>query len=180
MFLATAGFDHAQGDDGQPRPPVTDGIWSSTDAIHWEPIHGTPLGTGDIISAPGGFLAMGTTALNGGSGDEKAVAWSSADGRTWVPVPLPRPPDVLVAVAFYGGRVVNGPAGLLAFGERDDDFSTVGWSSPDGTAWTPLALTPALRSAQIEQAELANGSILLLGQLATGGVYTPAMWLLTP
>ena len=92
-----------------------------------------------------------------------------------------RPPDVPAGIAFYGGRGVNGPAGLLAFAERDDDFATtVGWSSADGTIWAPLALTPALLGTRIEHAIPANGSILLLGSRATDGVYAPAMWLLTP
>ena len=180
MFLASAGFEHAQGQEDQPRPPVTAGIWRSTDAIHWKPIAGTPLGVGDIIAAPGGFLTMGATPLDAGSGIANAVAWASTDGRTWIRIALPRPPDVPAGVAFYGGRLVSGPAGMLVFGERDDDGSTVGWSSADGSTWTPLELTPALRVTQIQQAVLVNGSILLLGQLATGGVYTPADWLLTP
>ena len=181
MFLASAGFEHAQGQEEQPRPPVTDGIWRSADAIHWKPIAGTPLGVGDIVAAPGGFLAMGgSTALDAGSGVTNAVAWGSSDGRVWTPIALSRPHDVPAGVAFYGGQLVNGPAGLLAFGERDDDFSTVAWSSADGTIWTPLALTPALKGAQIERAVLVNGSILLLGQLQAGGLYTPADWLLTP
>ena len=63
---------------------------------------------------------------------------------------------------------------------RDDDFSTVGWSSTDGSTWTPLGLTTALKGAQIERAVPLNGSILLLGQLRAGGVYVPADWILTP
>jgi hypothetical protein len=178
MFLAPAGFDLAAGDDGQPRPPVTEGIWRSPDAIHWRPIAGSPLGVGDIVAAPGGFVGLGST--DAGSGVSKAVAWGSTDGRAWIPVALPRPPDVQAGVGLWGGRLVNGPAGSLAFGQRDDDSSTVGWSSAEGTVWTPLRLTPALRAAQIEKAALLNGSILLLGQLPTGGVYIPADWLLTP
>jgi hypothetical protein len=180
MFLASAGFEHAQGQEDQPRPPVTAGIWRSTDAIHWKPVPGTPLGVGDIVAAPGGFLAMGATALDAGSGVTNAVVWASADGQAWVRIPLPRPPDVPPGVSFYGGRLVSGPAGLLAFGERDDDFSTVGWSSADGTTWIRLGLTPALKGAQIEQAVLVNGSILLLGHDQTSGVDTAADWLLTP
>jgi hypothetical protein len=180
MFLAAAGYEHAQGQEDHPRQPVTAGIWSSKDAIHWKPIAGTPLEVSDIIAAPGGFLTLGATALDAGSGVTNAVAWASTDGRAWIRIALPRPPDVPAGVAFYGGRLVSGPAGVLAFGERDDDFSTVGWSSADGSTWTPLGLTPALRGTQIERAVLANGSILLLGQRATDGVYAPAIWLLTP
>ena len=33
-FLATASFEYSEGDT-KPRPPVTAGIWRSTDAIHW-------------------------------------------------------------------------------------------------------------------------------------------------
>jgi hypothetical protein len=180
VYLASAGFEHAQGQEAEPRPPVTDGIWRSTDAIHWKPIAGTPLGVGDIVAAPGGFLAMGSTALDAASGATSVTAWGSTDGTSWIPVGLPRPPEVPAAVGLYGGRLVTGGAGMLAFGERDDDFSTVGWSSPDGGIWTPLALTPALKGAHIERAVPVGGAILLLGQSQASGVATPAMWLLTP
>jgi hypothetical protein len=180
MFLASAGFENAQGQEDQPRPPVTAGIWRSTDAIHWKPIPATPLGVGDVVAASGGFLAMGSTALDAASGATSPAIWLSTDGRAWIEVALPRPPEVPAGVTFYGGRLVDGPAGMLAFGERDDDDSTVGWSSADGTFWTPLGLTPALRGTQIVRAVLVNGSILLLGQSQAGGVYAPAMWLLTP
>ena len=180
MFLASAGFEHAQGQEDQPRPPLTAGIWRSADAIHWKPIPGTPLGLGDLVAASGGFLAMGSTALDAGSSATKPAAFLSTDGQAWIEVALPRPPEVPAGVTFYGGRLVDGPAGLLAFGERDDDFSTVGWSSVDGTFWTPLGLTPALRGTQIERAVLVNGSILLLGQSQASGIYAPAMWLLSP
>ena len=176
-YFASASFEVSQGEEPQPRPPVIDGIWRSPDAVHWKPVAGTPLDTGDVVVVPNGFIAMGST---DGSGVTSAVAWRSMDGRTWVRFALPRPPDVPAGVSIYGGRLVNGPAGLVAFGERDDDFSTVGWSSADGTVWIPLGLTAALKSAQIERAVPVNGSILLLGQRATGGDYTPADWLLTP
>jgi hypothetical protein len=177
-FLAAAVFEHAGGMEDQPRPPVVDGIWTAADAIHWSPISGTPLGTGELIPVPGGFMAAGSASAAGGVTIPEV--WESADGQGWIRVALPRQPDIPEAVSISVGQIVAGPAGLLAFGERDDNFSTVGWSSADGTTWTPLELTPALQAAQIEQAVLVNGSILLLGQLATGGVYTPADWLLTP
>jgi hypothetical protein len=177
-FLATAEFEHAPGRENQPRPDVTDGIWRSADAIHWQSVAGSPLGIGKVVAVAGGFVALGSSQEE--SGLTRPIAWGSTDGRVWSRVALPRPSDIPAGISIYAGQVANGPAGLVAFGERDDNYSTIGWSSIDGTVWSPLALTEALKGARIERAEPVTGSILLLGQRSTDGVFAPADWLLTP
>lgn len=175
-FLATATFEHAQGAEDTPRQPVTAGIWGSEDAVHWEPIPGTPLGINDIIPVANGFVAVGS-----GEADHAAhaIAWRSADGRTWADAALPAPVGLPAGTPVIVERVATGSAGLLAFGEREDDFSTVVWSSPDGAAWTSLDLTITLNGAAVDLAQAVDGSLLLAGQSSSGSG-DPIVWLLTP
>lgn len=176
-FLATATFENAsQGSEGTPRQPVTAGIWRSADAVHWEPIPGTKLGINDISPLADGFVAVGS-----GEADHAAhaIAWRSADGQTWTDAALPPPPGLPAGTPVLVERVVSGPAGLLAFGEREDDFSTVAWASPDGAAWTSLDLTPTLNDAVVDLAQAVDGSVLLSGQSSNGSA-DPIVWLLAP
>ncbi len=176
-YLAAAAFEHAQGIEDTPRQPVTSGIWRSNDAIHWEPIPGTPLGVAQIVHTSDGFLAIGSS----DTGDvAHPLSWRSADGRSWTSVEVPSPNGLPEGTSAYGQRLVSGAAGLLAFGERADDFSTVGWSSTGGTAWTPLDLSAILDGATVDQAQAMDGSILLLGDRAIAGAPEPVVWFLAP
>lgn len=175
-FLATARFEYSEGYT-KPLPPVTAGIWRSTDAIHWEPIPGSPLGVAQVVRASDGFVAVGSS--DAGNATHQ-MSWRSSDGRSWAPVELPPPTGIDPATVSYPQRLVRGSVGLLALGERDDDFSAVGWSSTDGTAWTPLDLTAIVDGATIDHACAVGGSILLLGHRMIPGGDEPVVWLLTP
>lgn len=176
-FLATATFEHSQGVEDTPRPQVTSGIWRSNDAIHWEPIPGTLLGVAQIVQVSDGFVAIGSS----DTGDAAhPISLRSQDGRSWASVEVPSPNGLPDGTSIYGQRLVSGAAGLLAFGERDDDFSTGGWSSPDGTAWTPLDLTGILDGATVDQAHAVGGSILLLGDQTIAAARQPVVRLLAP
>ena len=176
-FLATASFEYSQGVEVPPRQPLTAGIWRSNDAIHWTPIPGAPLGVGQIVRVPDGFVAFGT----GYTGDvAHPVSWRSRDGRTWTPVEVPPPDDLPDGTSVYGHLLVNGTAGLLAFGARDDNYTTVGWSSPDGTVWTPLDPGAILAGTTIERARALGGSILLLGDRSNAATSDPVTWRLSP
>ena len=129
-FLATASFEYSEGYT-KPVPAVTAGIWRSADAIHWEPIPGAPVGVGQIVRTSDGFIAVGSSDAGNAT---HPVSWRSGDGRSWTSVELPPPTDVAAPIASYSQRLVRGAAGLLAFGEREDDSSAIGWSSADGTA----------------------------------------------
>ena len=84
-FLAKASFEYSEGNT-KPLPPVTAGIWRSTDAIHWEPIPGTPLGVAQIVEVSDGFVAIGSK----DTGDRaQPVSWRSPDGRSWTSVEVP-------------------------------------------------------------------------------------------
>ncbi len=174
-FLAKARFEYSEG-YSKPLPPVTAGIWRSTDAIHWEPVRDTSLGVARIVRASAGFVAIGS------SGPDDAthpVAWRSVDGRSWASVELPPMPGVAAATASYPQRLVSGEAGLLALGERGDDFSALGWSSVDGTSWTPFDLTGTIDGATIDHVWSVGGSILLVGDRMSVGSPDPVVWLLT-
>lgn len=175
-FLAAASFEYSEGYT-KPLPPVTAGIWRSTDAIHWEPIPGTPFSVARIVRASDGFVAVGSS--DAGNATHQ-MSWRSGDGRSWAPLELPPPPGVDAATASYPQRLVRGADGLLALGEREDDFSAVGWSSTDGTAWTPFDLTAIVDGATIDHAYSVGGSILLFGDRMIAGGDEPAVWLLTP
>ena len=176
-FFATASFEESQGAEATPRQPVTAGIWRSDDAIHWKPIPGTPLGVGQIVRGPDGFVAIGT----GYAGDvAHPVAWRSKDGRTWTTVEVPLPSGLPAGTSIYGQLLATGTVGLVAFAVRDDDFSTVAWSSTDGAAWSPLDLTGILDGATINEAHATGGSILLLGDRTIDGTATPVTLLLDP
>ena len=125
-----------------------------------------------------GFVAIGSSQTGGGVSNP--LAWRSTDGHAWIEVVLPRPAAVPTGTSIYGTRLASGGAGLLAFGERDDDFSTVGWSSSDGAAWALLDPTAILHGATIDRAYTANGSILLLGERHPAGGNEPVAWWLAP
>jgi hypothetical protein len=175
-FLATASFEYSEGDT-TPRQPVTAGIWQSNDAVHWTPIPGSPVSVAQVVRTSGGFVAIG---LSGDGDAAHPMSWRSKDGRSWTSVEFPPPDGLLGGAAIYPQRLVSGAAGLLAFGERGDDFSAVGWSSPDGTAWTPLDLTAILGGATLDHVHTLGGSILLLGDRMTVGADDPVVLLLAP
>jgi hypothetical protein len=177
-FLATSTFELDEAQAGTPRPPPTAGIWTSNDAIHWQPISGTPLGLNDLIRTDGGYLAVGSGVADHSA---HAIAWCSTDGRTWTSAILPPPADLPTGARPYVERVVSGPTGFLAFGERDDTFAEIGWSSPDGVTWTAVDLDPALHGAVIDYLFPIGSSFLLSGHLDDpSGAREPVMWLLRP
>jgi hypothetical protein len=176
-FVAAAALEHTEGEDVLLRP-VTEGVWCSLDAVHWQPIPGTPLSVGEFVPLNDGFVALGSHDSAGGVSNP--VAWRSTEDGTWIGVVLPRPAGMATGTSIYGGGLVSGGAGLLVFGTRDDDFSTVGWSSSDGAAWTPLDLTAILRGATIGGFYTARGGIVVLGTRSTAGGDEPAAWLLAP
>lgn len=161
-----------------PIQPVTDGIWGSTDAVHWGPIPGTPLGVREITRDTSGYVAIGTVAADGGV--ERPMAWRSVDGRTWVATALPLPTGLPASTLVYAQRLAMGASGLVAIGERDDDLSTVAWSASNASAWGLLDVAPILGDASVDRQLAMDGVILVVGRRVTGGESAPAVWLLRP
>jgi hypothetical protein len=168
-FLATAQLEYSEGIEDAPRPAVTEGIWRSSDGIHWKPISPTPLGAFELVATSTGFEAAG-----GG-----VTVWHSTGVRSWTGVSLPTPPDLPVGGTAYVAQLVSGPTGILAFGERDDDFSTLEWASADGLAWTAISPSALLRSVAIDGIASSDGVILVMGEVS-GGSGPPVLWKLVP
>ena len=180
-----------------PRPapgaPVPSGpdrqasVWTSPDGRTWSPRTAGDLGSGipglgelsDVVTGPGGELvAVGVAwAADPRSGD--GVVLRSRDGRTWTAVPATGldgigPPAVHRLLA-------DGP-GLLGVGARADAGATrpVVWHSPDGIAWSEVAVLPHAGPGSAEATgvvRLPDGTLLLTGSTtALDGTAEPAVW----
>lgn len=174
-FLSTAWFEHSEGETTS-RQPVTAGIWQSADAIHWQPIPGTPLGVAQIVHTQRGLVAIGS---DGSDESVRPASWRSDDGRSWTPVELPEPDGLPAGTAVYPQRLAAGTDGYLALGEREDDFSAVGWTSVDGTAWSLVDLTGTVADARIDHVWAVGGSILVVGDRIASDSRDPVVWLLS-
>ncbi|HEX7949478.1 MAG TPA: hypothetical protein VF494_03945 [Candidatus Limnocylindrales bacterium] len=174
-FLAAAAFEEPAGYPDTPGPPLTSGIWTSSDAIHWAPIPGTPLGLNDLIATDSGYVAIGSGVADASAG---TMAWRSSDGQTWTGAVLPSPSDLTVGATLLFERVATSPVGLLAFGMRDDDSTEVGWSSPDGVDWTLVDLRPELDGAVVDNLFPIGDSLLVSAHFDQDGSWVPVAWLL--
>jgi hypothetical protein len=109
-------------------------FWTSVDGIDWQPVPDDPATFANsevraITRFGDGFVALGVV----GTAQEPsgAVAWTSADGSTWIRVDDPSFADgiaVAVVAAPFGG--------LVAVGSDLDRREAVAWTSPDGRRWT--------------------------------------------
>lgn len=176
-FLATATFEEGEGLPDTPRPPVTSGIWTSDDGIRWAPISGTPLGLRDLIQTDQGYLAAGSIATDQVA---RPIVLRSSDGRTWTSASLPQPADLPFGVGIYVDRVVSGPTGFVAFGERDDTYSEIIWSSADALTWRAIDLDTAIKGVVVDSVFAVSDSLLVWGHFDRSGTWEPVAWLLRP
>ncbi|MEA2608935.1 MAG: hypothetical protein QOJ75_1178 [Chloroflexota bacterium] len=109
-------------------------FWTSVDGIEWQPVPDDAVAFANsevraITPLGDGFVAVGVVGT--AQRPSAAVAWTSADGRTWARVDDPSFANG-VAVA-----VVPAPfGGLVAVGSDLDRREAVAWTSPDGHRWT--------------------------------------------
>jgi hypothetical protein len=139
-----------------------------------------------IATTDTGFYATGYDVIDG-TQPNREVAWTSPDGLTWQRIYPPpettRPPyPQLVAETEWQ----NGRYGLGTECTGDGAHLTcepLGWTSPNGTNWVPIALDTAdfgtsERAALIEDGlHLVSGTF---GLLATGSHLDPTTWEETP
>ena len=131
-------------------------VATSVDGIHWQAVAAGALPAGlaitGIAGTSDGFAAVGT--LEGSTGHDRAVAFTSRDGETWTgPAPLdPGTASGLTLVdtgpSWGATALVAARDGLVAVGRV---FATPGatlwWQSSDGTRWRPLPGYPPLEPA---------------------------------
>jgi hypothetical protein len=125
-------------------------VWYSPDGTHWQAIDNAP-GFADgvidsLVRLPDGLLAVGTSQgldsqCAGGALGCNPVSpirlWTSPDGLTWHLLPG-------TATAPFGRAqlelAVDGPSGLVAFGElvpaQGTNITSMIWTSDDGRSWT--------------------------------------------
>lgn len=110
----------------------TDGaVWHSPDGREWERVSedlGIFGGEGyqvvhDVLPTEQGFLVVG------GSDESGAMAWRSADGRTWEPIDGLGPGGIRAITKVPGGMVGVGVE------NRSGVLRAAAWSSTDGIRW---------------------------------------------
>jgi len=182
-------FEQSPGSDESGNDlPVVIRATSSTDGLHWSAP--TTLKTdfkgsyqiSSIVEGPGGLLALGYPYGDTCGGPSSVFAlWSSADGRSWERLTMPK--------AFIANRVQTisgGRAGFIAFGTKADGPTPAIWTSTNGRAWTSRAL-PVLSSGKLAldaAVSFDSGYVLLgavLGEEGCGGPahVKPAVWFST-
>ena len=127
------------------RTPSTP-VWSSTDGTRWDAL---PFATGSsfwpgmgilgIASLPTGVVALGETVQYCGrpcplAYELPVVAWTSSDGRRWLPHVLP--PEWLASPSGRAPLFAEGPSGLLVATTGPGAHLAI---STDGSRWR---LTP--------------------------------------
>ena len=172
-------FEQSPGSDENGNElPVVIRASSSTDGLHWSPP--TTVKTGfkgsygisSIVEGPSGLLALGYPYGDTCGGPERVFAlWSSADGRSWERLAMPKQFTANNVQTISGGR-----AGFIAFGTRADGTTPAIWTSMDGRAWTSRAL-PVVSSGKLAldaAVSFDSGYVLLGAVLGEGGCGGPA------
>jgi hypothetical protein len=179
-------FEQSPGSDENGNDlPVVIRATSSTDGVDWSAP--TTLKTGfkgsyqisSIVEGPSGLLALGYPYGDTCGGPSTVFAlWSSADGRSWERLTMPRDFTANRVQTISGGR-----AGFIAFGTRADGTTPAIWTSADGRAWTSGKL-PVVSSGKLTldaAVSFDSGYVLLgavLGEEGCGGPahIKPAVW----
>ena len=125
---------------------------TSADGATWIPAPASAVFAGgtvaDLAGKGPGLIAVGSERLPGG---DRAVAWTSPDGRVWRAAATldPRPvvgSDLASGVCTSGGRVIA--VGTVESTGRVDTARA--WVSSDGVHWVVASVGPAVRAATAE------------------------------
>ena len=179
-------FEQSPGSDENGNDlPVVIRASSSADGLRWSAP--TTVKTGfkgsyqisTIVEGPSGLLALGYPYGDTCGGPETVFAlWSSADGRSWERLAMPKAFTTNRVETISGGR-----AGFIAFGTKADGTTPAIWTSTNGRAWTSRAL-PVVSSGKLAldaAVSFDSGYVLLgavLGEEGCGGPahVKPAVW----
>jgi hypothetical protein len=171
-----------RGVDGTPRPDLA-AVWPSGDGQSWGRITGSSvLGNGHIQSV----AAMGEVVIAVGIDltPGRLVIWRSTDAIHWQRTQMPgiavdwsEPPTVVASERGFVilGLVTSGPRAALTV-----------WTSPDGSAWSVVAVPPAsgeVPALSVADAlPLADGRLLIVGGVPgdPGHNVVPAAVILMP
>jgi hypothetical protein len=172
-------FEQSPGvNDNGDELPVTIRASSSRDGITWTAP--TTLVSGlrgmiqieTVVEGPSGLLALAYHYGDTCGGPEPVDAmWSSADGRAWQRLPMPK--------AFTTGSVetiAGGPAGYIALGTKSDAGAPAIWTSRTGANWASRPL-PTVSSGTLAidgVASVADGFLVVGAVLGEGGCGGPA------
>jgi Domain of unknown function (DUF4232) len=137
--------------------PVDAAVWWSADGRAWTK------GTLRRSTAGGAYVsgifvgADGMVAVGSASGGKEGAAWTSSDGRTWIPIAasytgLPSPPPSQPVLPSY--TIIDDGTHMVAIGTTSGLVATW-WSSTDGTTWQPLAPSGATETTPAQQGDIA-------------------------
>lgn len=174
-----------------PAGPTGASAWFSTDARSWSlspevpaVFDGAPAGAAraDAVTRLGQMaVAVGRAASAPTGPADQAVAWTSADGRTWAP---PVALDSAPALAVEDPRgVCAGPQSVVAVGAEvtsGPGRQAAAWSSTDGQRWQSATVTPTPAPGAHESMEscltTGNGFIAFGASQGPDGTTDAAIW----
>jgi len=113
--------------------------WTTTDGVSWQEQAVATLGSGGVAERMTSVVATDAGFLAGGSVgpelfDRHARFWTSADGRTWRPVP-DDPGAFANAEVRAIARSGSGFVAVGVVGTAQQATAAVAWTSSDGTTW---------------------------------------------
>jgi hypothetical protein len=170
----------AVGDSALPGAPEATGamVWTSRDAVHWEPIPDRGLGPGMLayghLAAVAGWegqlVAVGFTLPEMHAAGAGSI-WTSRDGLAWELRDMPAPAHEILDVTPYGG-------GFLAIGAVSNPEgmpSPAAWrAGEDGSVWMSLSMEADGASRAVSVTGTNAGTVVAAGD----GIDQAVAWLL--
>jgi hypothetical protein len=165
---------------GTGQRPTGSIVWVSRDAETWQRVNDPALEDGlavSLTSAP----QTGLVAVGSDLDEREAVAWTSADGRSWQRAPREES-------RLHSGEkirmtdVVSSDGELVAVGNYVGvQFGTAAsWVSPDGTHWKLGASHPALEQGEMLSIVRNGPGFVATGSFGAPDNYVPTIWLSPP
>ena len=152
-------------------------FWTSADGIEWQPVPDDPGAFANaevraITRFGDGFVAVGV--VGSAQHHTGAVAWTSADGRTWT-----RLDDSAFAAGIAAAVVTTPAGGLVAVGSDLDRHEAFVWTSSDGRHWTKAPGEPSRQHpAYIWMTDVTaiGDSLIAVGDFQSGQRGTATSW----